>query len=42
MANCRILGCVLNKVEMSGKGYYGKYYGRYYGKYYGKYYGNYE
>ena len=42
VANCRILGCVLNKVEMSGKGYYGKYYGRYYGKYYGKYYGNYE
>ncbi len=42
-ADCRILGCVLNKVDMSGKGYYGygKYYGRYYGKYYGKYYGNY-
>lgn len=41
-ADCRILGCVLNKVNMSsGKGYYGKYYGRYYGKYYGKYYGNY-
>lgn len=42
VANCRILGCVLNKVNLSGKGYYGKYYGRYYGKYYGKYYGNYE
>lgn len=37
-AGCRILGCVLNKVDMDGKnGYYGKYYGRYYGKYYGKY-----
>lgn len=41
VTGCRILGCVLNKVNMSGKGYYGKYYGRYYGKYYGKYYGNY-
>lgn len=40
-AGVRILGCVLNKVNLSGKGYYGKYYGRYYGKYYGKYYGNY-
>lgn len=40
----RILGVVLNKISMSGKGYYGhygKYYGRYYGKYYGKYYGEY-
>ena len=27
MTGCKILGCVLNKVEMSGKGYYGKYYG---------------
>lgn len=33
---CRILGAVLNKVDMNGKGYYG-HYGRYYGKYYGKY-----
>lgn len=33
VANCRILGCVLNKVNMSGKGYYGKYYGKYYGNY---------
>lgn len=41
MADCKILGCVLNKVIMGKKGYYGKYYGRYYGKYYGKYYGNY-
>ncbi len=42
-AECKILGCVLNKVNMeSNGGYYGsKYYGRYYGKYYGKYYGNY-
>ena len=39
----RILGAVLNKVEMGGKGYYGKgYYGRsYYGSYYGRYYGDY-
>lgn len=36
----RILGVVLNKVDMSTKGYYG-HYGRYYGKYYGKYYGRY-
>lgn len=35
-----ILGVVLNKVDMSAKGYYG-HYGRYYGKYYGKYYGRY-
>jgi capsular exopolysaccharide synthesis family protein len=39
-AEARILGVVLNKVDMSGKGYYG-HYGRYYGKYYGKYYGRY-
>lgn len=36
-SGCRILGAVLNKVEMEGKGYYGKYYGSYYGKYYGNY-----
>lgn len=36
----RILGVVLNKVDMSTKGYYG-HYGRYYGKYYGNYYGTY-
>jgi len=41
VTGCRILGAVLNKVDMSGKGYYGKYYGRYYGRYYGKYYGKY-
>ena len=38
-ADCKILGVVLNKVDLKGRGYYGKYYGRYYGKYYGKYYG---
>lgn len=39
-SGCKILGAVLNKVEMSGKGY--GYYGKgYYGNYYGKYYGNY-
>lgn len=32
-SNCPILGVVLNKVDMSKQGYYGKYYGRYYGKY---------
>lgn len=36
-SGCQILGVVLNKVEMTGKGYYGKYYGGYYGKYYGSY-----
>lgn len=36
----KILGVVLNKVDMSTKGVYG-HYGRYYGKYYGKYYGQY-
>ena len=42
---CRILGVVLNKVDVHESGYYGKY-GRYgkYGKYYGKYgrYGKYK
>lgn len=37
-SGCKILGAVLNKVEMGGKGYYGK---GYYGNYYGRYYGNY-
>lgn len=41
MTGCKILGVVLNKINMSGKGYYGKYYGKYYGRYYGKYYGRY-
>lgn len=36
VAGARILGVVLNKVNMDSKGYYG-----HYGKYYGKYYGNY-
>lgn len=40
MADSRILGVVLNKVDMTGKGYYG-HYGKYYSKYYGKYYGRY-
>ncbi len=31
----KILGVVLNKVDMSDSGYYGKYYGRYYGRIYG-------
>ncbi len=31
--NCPILGVILNKVDMTRQGYYGKYYGRYYGKY---------
>lgn len=34
MAECRILGVVLNKVNLKGVGYYGKYYGKYYGEYY--------
>lgn len=36
-ADCRILGVILNKVNMKDKGYYSKYYGKYYGTYYGKY-----
>ena len=39
-SGCRILGTIMNKVEVAGKAY-GKYYGKYYGRYYGKYYGNY-
>lgn len=31
-AECRLLGCVLNKVEMKNSAYYSKYYGKYYGK----------
>lgn len=34
-SGARILGCVLNKVNMTSNGYYGKYYSKYYGKYYG-------
>ena len=29
LTQCKILGCVLNKVDLSGDGYYGKYYGNY-------------
>lgn len=35
-AGCRILGCVLNKVDMKNNSYYGKCYGKYYGRYYGR------
>lgn len=41
---CRVLGAILNKVDMSAGslyGHYGRYYGKYYGKYYGRYYGRY-
>lgn len=31
----KILGVILNKVEVKKNSYYGKYYGSYYGKYYG-------
>lgn len=34
MAECRILGVILNKVNLRNQGYYGKYYGKYYGEYY--------
>lgn len=34
---CKLLGAVLNKVDLSENAYYGNYYGRYYGRYYGKY-----
>lgn len=33
-AECRILGVILNKVNLRNQGYYGKYYGKYYGEYY--------
>ncbi len=32
----KLLGCVLNSVDLSSNRYYGKYYGKYYGSYYGK------
>lgn len=35
-SGCKILGVILNKVDMSENSYYGKYYGKYYGQYYGK------
>lgn len=31
--DCKILGVILNMVDMSGNSYYEKYYGKYYGKY---------
>ena len=34
MAECKILGVILNKVNLKGRGYYGNYYGKYYGEYY--------
>ncbi len=34
MAECKVLGVVLNKVNLKARGYYGKYYGKYYGEYY--------
>ena len=33
MTGCPILGCVLNKVKLNNKGYYGKYYSEYYQNY---------
>lgn len=38
----RILGAVMNKMQVKKNGYYGKYYGNYYGGYYGGYYGRNE
>ncbi|MCD8365900.1 MAG: polysaccharide biosynthesis tyrosine autokinase [Clostridiales bacterium] len=35
VSGVRILGAVLNKVNMKKNSYYGKYYGKYYGSYYG-------
>lgn len=32
-SECRILGAILNKVDMNDSGFYGKYYGKYYGHY---------
>ena len=41
-AKCRILGVIINKVDLSKGGYYSKYYGKKYGKkYYGGYYSRY-
>lgn len=39
-SDCRILGVILNKVDMEKTSYYGGYYGKHYGRYYGKYYGS--
>lgn len=38
MTGCKVIGAVLNKVNMKQNGYYPKYYGKHYGKYYGNYY----
>ena len=35
-SGCRILGAVLNKVDMKVGGYYNNYYNKYYGDYYAK------
>ena len=40
MTDCKILGVVLNKIQINTNSYYGKYYGKYYGRYYGNYYGD--
>lgn len=42
MAECKILGVVLNKVNLKKREYYGRYYGKYYGKYYGGYHNAYD
>lgn len=34
-AGAKLLGCVLNQVDLSSNRYYGSYYGKYYGSYYG-------
>ena len=36
VSGTKIIGVILNKVEMKKNTYYGKYYGSYYGKYYGR------
>ncbi|MEG0369378.1 MAG: tyrosine protein kinase, partial [Hungatella sp.] len=36
-SECRILGVILNKMDIEKNGYYGSYYGKYYGNYYGNY-----
>lgn len=36
-SNGRILGAILNKVDLKHKGYYNKHYGKYYGNYYKSY-----
>lgn len=36
-AGAKVLGCVLNEVDLASNRYYGSYYGKYYGSYYGNY-----